>query len=197
MPCHYATESASGVSCRPAYSLVTTDVIEAACACLIAMLEDSSAMNESETVGERLVLEEFGRCLTRVIDSANNLTGCSSYCCSCCHSLSNTSSTSSSSNRCSCSSNSRNSCMTVEEFEQCLTCATDSTNNLPVCCSCWLWRSGSSSISISNSSSSSIGGDSSSVTTEKFECCTVSCMILHFLPARPVLLAWEYSNISR
>jgi len=63
------------VFCRPAYSLVTTDVIEAACACLIATLEESSAMNHSEAVSERLVLEEFGRCLTRVIDSASNLTG--------------------------------------------------------------------------------------------------------------------------
>jgi len=60
---------------RPAYSLVTTDVIEAACACLIATLEESSAMNDSEAASERLMLEEFGRCLTRVIESANNLTG--------------------------------------------------------------------------------------------------------------------------
>ena len=54
---------------------MTTDVIEAACTCLIATLEESSAMNETECVGERMVLEEFGRCLSRVIESANNLTG--------------------------------------------------------------------------------------------------------------------------
>jgi len=60
---------------RPAYSLVTTDVIEAACTCLIATVEEASSVNETDSVGERMVLEEFGRCLTRVIDSANNLTG--------------------------------------------------------------------------------------------------------------------------
>ena len=32
-------------------------------------------MNEPDTLSERLMLEEFGRCLTRVIESANNLTG--------------------------------------------------------------------------------------------------------------------------
>ena len=32
-------------------------------------------MNEPDTVSERLMLEEFGRCLMRVIESANNLTG--------------------------------------------------------------------------------------------------------------------------
>jgi len=53
---------------------VTTDVIEAACTCLIATLEESSAMNDNDLVTERLVLEEFGRCLTRVVDSANTLT---------------------------------------------------------------------------------------------------------------------------
>jgi len=54
---------------------VTTDVIEAACACLVATLEESSAMNESEYISERVVLEEFGRCLTRVIESTGDLPG--------------------------------------------------------------------------------------------------------------------------
>jgi len=70
-----AVAASCDVCCRPAYCLVTTDVIEAACACLVATLEESSEMNEAEAISERLVLEEFGRCLTRVIDSANNLTG--------------------------------------------------------------------------------------------------------------------------
>jgi len=54
---------------------VTTDVIEAACACLVATLEESASVNDTETVSERLMLEEFGRCLTRVVESASNLTG--------------------------------------------------------------------------------------------------------------------------
>ena len=64
------------IDCRPAYSFVTSDVVEATCECLLATMEESSSiMNRTDAMTERLVLEEFGRCLLKVIESSNGMTG--------------------------------------------------------------------------------------------------------------------------
>jgi hypothetical protein len=54
---------------------MTTEVVEATCACLIATIEECSAGNQSDVATEHFLLEEFGRCLLKVIESANGTTG--------------------------------------------------------------------------------------------------------------------------
>ncbi|XP_064603915.1 protein lin-54 homolog isoform X2 [Liolophura sinensis] len=56
---------------RLPYTFVTTDVAEATCACLLAQLEEADRLKMPEVVQERMVIEEFGRCLMQIIDSAN------------------------------------------------------------------------------------------------------------------------------
>ena len=55
--------------------LVTTDVVEAACSCLLAQAEEAERLRHPEVVQERMVLEEFGRCIMQVIESANKTRG--------------------------------------------------------------------------------------------------------------------------
>lgn len=63
------------VCCRLPYTFVTTDVAEATCACLLAQLEEADRLKMPEVVQERMVIEEFGRCLMQIIDSANKTKG--------------------------------------------------------------------------------------------------------------------------
>ena len=56
---------------RPAYTLITTDLVEATGTCLIANVEESLSSNKSEVAAERQLLEEFSRCLLQVISAAN------------------------------------------------------------------------------------------------------------------------------
>ena len=61
--------------CRYAYTFVTKEVAEATCACLIAQAEEAERMRQLEMVQERMILEEFGRCLMQVIESAGRTKG--------------------------------------------------------------------------------------------------------------------------
>ena len=62
-------------ACRLPYTFVTTEVVEAACSCLLAQAEEAERLRLPEVVQERMVLEEFGRCIMQVIESANKTRG--------------------------------------------------------------------------------------------------------------------------
>ncbi|NXI34237.1 LIN54 protein, partial [Galbula dea] len=52
------------------FTFVTKEVAEATCECLLAQAEQAEKMGKPRAAAERMVLEEFGRCLMRVIHSA-------------------------------------------------------------------------------------------------------------------------------
>nr|XP_023651660.1 protein lin-54 homolog isoform X1 [Paramormyrops kingsleyae]XP_023651670.1 protein lin-54 homolog isoform X1 [Paramormyrops kingsleyae]XP_023651681.1 protein lin-54 homolog isoform X1 [Paramormyrops kingsleyae]XP_023651691.1 protein lin-54 homolog isoform X1 [Paramormyrops kingsleyae] len=52
------------------YTFVTKEVAEATCDCLIEQAEQAELTNQPQAVAERMILEEFGRCLMRIINSA-------------------------------------------------------------------------------------------------------------------------------
>lgn len=54
---------------------MTQEVIDATCQCLIAQAEESERLSTAEHQAERLVLEEFGRCLVQIIDCASKTEG--------------------------------------------------------------------------------------------------------------------------
>lgn len=54
---------------------MTDDVLEATCLCLLAHASEAEKSHTPEEEIERLVLEEFGRCLVRIIDCANKTKG--------------------------------------------------------------------------------------------------------------------------
>ncbi|XP_039614761.1 protein lin-54 homolog isoform X2 [Polypterus senegalus] len=62
-----AVTSGSG---RLPYTFVTKEVAEATCECLLEQAEEAERVNVSQALAERMILEEFGRCLRRIINSA-------------------------------------------------------------------------------------------------------------------------------
>nr|XP_006110958.1 protein lin-54 homolog isoform X3 [Pelodiscus sinensis] len=52
------------------FTFVTKEVADATCDCLLAQAERAEKMGKSKAAAERMILEEFGRCLMRVINSA-------------------------------------------------------------------------------------------------------------------------------
>lgn len=52
---------------RP-YNFMTPDVIEATVQCMIAQAEECQKRSMTTKVSERMILEEFGRCLVEIID---------------------------------------------------------------------------------------------------------------------------------
>uniref|UniRef100_A0A8C8RJ32 Protein lin-54 homolog n=1 Tax=Pelusios castaneus TaxID=367368 RepID=A0A8C8RJ32_9SAUR len=52
------------------FTFVTKEVAAATCACLLARAEQAEKTGKSKAAAERMILEEFGRCLMRVINSA-------------------------------------------------------------------------------------------------------------------------------
>ncbi|KAH9518890.1 Protein lin-54 [Bulinus truncatus] len=69
VPSRPPTAPASGE--RLPFALITSDVAEATSACLLAQAEEAERMKMPSVVQERMVIEEFGRCLMQIIDSAN------------------------------------------------------------------------------------------------------------------------------
>ncbi|XP_042196442.1 protein lin-54 homolog isoform X2 [Callorhinchus milii] len=57
------------------FTFVTKEVTEATCECLLAKAEEAEKTNKSKAVTERMILEEFGRCLMRIINSAGKAKG--------------------------------------------------------------------------------------------------------------------------
>ncbi|KAB5543863.1 hypothetical protein PHYPO_G00084530 [Pangasianodon hypophthalmus] len=63
------------------YTFVTKEVAEATCDCLLEQARKAERYNQPQTVAERLILEEFGHCLRRIISSAAKAkTDCSINC---------------------------------------------------------------------------------------------------------------------
>ncbi|KAG9468680.1 hypothetical protein GDO78_022165 [Eleutherodactylus coqui] len=56
--------------CLKNYCECYEEVAEATCACLLAQAEEGEKLSKSKAATERMILEEFGRCLMRVINSA-------------------------------------------------------------------------------------------------------------------------------
>ncbi|KAM5272292.1 protein lin-54 homolog isoform 2-T2 [Ctenodactylus gundi] len=52
------------------FTFVTKEVAEATCNCLLAQAEQADKKGKSQAAAERMILEEFGRCLMSVISSA-------------------------------------------------------------------------------------------------------------------------------
>ena len=55
---------------RLPFTFVTKEVAEATCNCLLAQAEQADKKGKSKAAAERMILEEFGRCLMSVINSA-------------------------------------------------------------------------------------------------------------------------------
>lgn len=56
------------------YNFMTQDVIEATVQCMIAQAEECEKVGVSKSQGEKMILEEFSRCLQEIIEfSAKNI----------------------------------------------------------------------------------------------------------------------------
>nr|XP_060635296.1 protein lin-54 homolog isoform X2 [Anolis sagrei ordinatus] len=55
---------------RLPFTFVTKEVADATCDCLLAQAEQAEKAGKSKAAAERIILEEFGRCLMRIINSA-------------------------------------------------------------------------------------------------------------------------------
>ncbi|KAL1791096.1 lin-54-like isoform X1 [Sigmodon hispidus] len=67
---------------RLPFTFVTKEVAEATCNCLLAQAEQADKKGKSKAAAERMILEEFGRCLMSVINSAGKAKGdpCAMHC---------------------------------------------------------------------------------------------------------------------
>ena len=75
LPFLWYVSKCDGPLFRLPFSFVTSDVVEATCACLLAQAEEADRQTMPPVVQERMVIEEFGRCLMQIIDSANRTKG--------------------------------------------------------------------------------------------------------------------------
>lgn len=57
------------------FTFVTKEVADATCECLLARAEQAEKTGKSKAAAERMILEEFGHCLMRVISSAGKSKG--------------------------------------------------------------------------------------------------------------------------
>ncbi|KAK9398667.1 protein lin-54 like [Crotalus adamanteus] len=55
---------------RLPFTFVTKEVADVTCDCLLAQAEQAEKAGKSKAVAERMILEEFGRCLMKIINSA-------------------------------------------------------------------------------------------------------------------------------
>ena len=65
---------------RLPFTFVTSDVAEATCSCLLAQAEEAERTRQMDIVQERMILEECGRCLMQIIESANRTKGSGILC---------------------------------------------------------------------------------------------------------------------
>ncbi|XP_028145018.1 protein lin-54 homolog [Diabrotica virgifera virgifera] len=62
----------SSSSRKQTINFITDDVIEATCQCLLTISDNADESIQDEEVTKRLIIEEFGRCLTEIIDCSSN-----------------------------------------------------------------------------------------------------------------------------
>lgn len=55
---------------RLPYTFVTKEVLEATCECLLEQAKKAEQTHQPQVEAERMILEEFGHCLMRIINSA-------------------------------------------------------------------------------------------------------------------------------
>ncbi|XP_022539665.2 spexin prohormone 2 [Astyanax mexicanus] len=67
-------ENSSGLHKCP-LSCITPDVVEATCGCLLAQAEEAERERHTQPHAERMILEEFGQCLTQIVRSMFKSTG--------------------------------------------------------------------------------------------------------------------------
>lgn len=66
---------ANGTGERLPFNFVTREVAEATCDCLLTVVDEVLGAGETRAVAERRVLQEFGRCLQQIINSAGKVRG--------------------------------------------------------------------------------------------------------------------------
>nr|CAD7411461.1 unnamed protein product [Timema cristinae]CAD7434291.1 unnamed protein product [Timema monikensis] len=57
---------------RQPSNFMTQDVVDATCQCLLAQADEAERFRYSEDEAERLIIEEFGKCLVQIIECASN-----------------------------------------------------------------------------------------------------------------------------
>ncbi|CAG9857105.1 unnamed protein product [Phyllotreta striolata] len=62
----------SSSSRKQTINFITDDVIEATCQCLLTISDNAEESMQGEEVTKRLIIEEFGRCLTEIIDCSSS-----------------------------------------------------------------------------------------------------------------------------
>lgn len=68
----YNIRSQSTISnLKQPYNFMSSEVVEATCQCLLAQAEEAERNGLSTEEGERLIIEEFGRCLVQIIGCSN------------------------------------------------------------------------------------------------------------------------------
>lgn len=73
--CFFAVTKWMFLCFRLPFTFVTKEVADATCECLLAQAEQAEKTGKSKAAAERMILEEFGRCLMRVISSAGKSKG--------------------------------------------------------------------------------------------------------------------------
>ncbi|KAL9984790.1 hypothetical protein ACROYT_G007123 [Oculina patagonica] len=56
---------------RLPFSFVTDEVVQATCQCLLEQAAEAESVGKSQAMTEKMILEEFGRCLLQIIHTAN------------------------------------------------------------------------------------------------------------------------------
>uniref|UniRef100_S4RAF0 CRC domain-containing protein n=1 Tax=Petromyzon marinus TaxID=7757 RepID=S4RAF0_PETMA len=72
---------ANGTGERLPFNFVTREVAEATCDCLLTVVDEVLGAGETRAVAERRVLQEFGRCLQQIINSAGKVNDIWPYSC--------------------------------------------------------------------------------------------------------------------
>ncbi|XP_034950242.1 protein lin-54 homolog isoform X2 [Chelonus insularis] len=67
---NFRIPAASNTGTRQPFNFLTDKVVEITCQCLMAQAEDAEKNMFDEETSQRLIIEEFGRCLKEIIESA-------------------------------------------------------------------------------------------------------------------------------
>ncbi|XP_043276542.1 protein lin-54 homolog isoform X2 [Venturia canescens] len=67
----FRPQAASNTGARQTFNFLTDKVVEITCQCLLAQAEEAERNMLDEDTSQRLIIEEFGRCLKEIIESAH------------------------------------------------------------------------------------------------------------------------------
>ncbi|XP_008547227.1 protein lin-54 homolog [Microplitis demolitor] len=67
----FRVPAASNSGARQPFNLLTDKVVEITCQCLMAQADEAERNMYDDDTSERMIIEEFGRCLKEIIDSAH------------------------------------------------------------------------------------------------------------------------------